>query len=187
MDIISTNAARSNSKAMMARGDKHETWCYFMSITHIACTQNTCTGTSLPATTPDDMVAIAGLPLAVTFVKGWKSRPSLAMANSTRGIGNMEPSRLERQTSRVRKWAPGLRGQLFPTTAVCSLFEGVGLWLDFSHYCFTSDEVLPLVKLWDLRYFLFLHVNHQLWDAHAKQVFVALFTILVYGDTKIYK
>lgn len=47
---------------------------------------------------PDDMVAIAGLPLEVTLVKGLKSRPSLAMANSTRGIGNIEPSRLERQT-----------------------------------------------------------------------------------------
>lgn len=47
---------------------------------------------------PDDMVAIAGLPLEVTLVKGWKSRPSLAMANSTRGIGNIEPSRLKRQT-----------------------------------------------------------------------------------------
>lgn len=43
------------------------------------------------------MVAIAGLPLAVTLVSGWKSRPSLAMANRTRGIGNIEPSRLERQ------------------------------------------------------------------------------------------
>lgn len=51
-----------------------------------------------PATVPDDIVAIAGLPLAVTLVRGWKSRPSLAIANSTLGIGNMEPNRLERQT-----------------------------------------------------------------------------------------
>ncbi len=36
--------------------------------------------------------------MEVTLVRGWKSRPSLAMANSTRGIGNIEPSRLERQT-----------------------------------------------------------------------------------------
>lgn len=52
----------------------------------------------VPATTPDDMVATAGLPLAVTLVKGWKSKPSLAMANRTLGIGNIEPKRLERRT-----------------------------------------------------------------------------------------
>lgn len=49
---------------------------------------------------PDDIVAIAGLPLEVTLDKGLKSSPSLAMAKSTRGIGNMEPSRLERQTTK---------------------------------------------------------------------------------------
>lgn len=43
------------------------------------------------------MVAMAGLPLEVTLVKGLKSRPSLAMANRTRGIGNIDPSRLESQ------------------------------------------------------------------------------------------
>lgn len=53
---------------------------------------------SVPATMPDDMVAMAGLPLEVTLVKGWKSRPSLAMANRTLGIGNIEPKRLGRQT-----------------------------------------------------------------------------------------
>lgn len=46
---------------------------------------------------PDDMVATAGLPLAVTLVKGWKSKPSLAMANRTLGIGNIEPKRLQGQ------------------------------------------------------------------------------------------
>lgn len=54
----------------------------------------------VPATMPDDIVAIAGLPLEVTLDKGLKSSPSLAMAKSTRGIGNMEPSRLERQTTK---------------------------------------------------------------------------------------
>lgn len=53
----------------------------------------------VPATVPDDMVAMAGLPLDVTLVSGWKSRPSLAIANSTRGIGNIEPSRLEKHTN----------------------------------------------------------------------------------------
>lgn len=45
------------------------------------------------------MVATAGLPLEVTLVNGRKSSPSLAMAKRTRGIGNMDPSRLERQTT----------------------------------------------------------------------------------------
>lgn len=44
------------------------------------------------------MVATAGLPLEVTLVKGRKSKPSLAMANRTLGIGNIEPKRLERRT-----------------------------------------------------------------------------------------
>lgn len=53
----------------------------------------------VPATMPEAMVAIAGLPLEVTLHRGRKSRPSRAMANSTRGIGNMEPSRLKRQAA----------------------------------------------------------------------------------------
>lgn len=52
---------------------------------------------SVPATVPDAIVDIAGLPLEVTLVKGWNSSPSLAMANRTRGIGNMAPRRLEGQ------------------------------------------------------------------------------------------
>lgn len=52
----------------------------------------------VPATMPDVMVATAGLPLEVTLVKGWKSKPSLAMANRTLGIGNIAPKRLERPT-----------------------------------------------------------------------------------------
>lgn len=97
MDIISTKASRSNSRAMMAKEDKQGIQSYFKSSPHAHGSWWTA-GTSVPATNPDDMVAIAGLPLEVTLVRGWKSRPSLAMANNTRGIGNIEPSRLEIQT-----------------------------------------------------------------------------------------
>lgn len=49
---------------------------------------------SSPATEPEVRVAMAGLCLELTLRRTLKRRPSLAMAKITRGIGNMDPSRL---------------------------------------------------------------------------------------------
>lgn len=48
----------------------------------------------LPATTPEAMVAITGLCLSLILLRGLKRSPSLDMAKRTRGIGNIDPSRL---------------------------------------------------------------------------------------------
>lgn len=53
-----------------------------------------CFQTKLPATTPEASVAMTGLCLELMLLSGLNSSPSLAIANSTRGIGNMDPSRL---------------------------------------------------------------------------------------------
>lgn len=49
---------------------------------------------SLPATTPETRVAATGLCLLLILLSGLKKSPSLAMAKRTRGIGNIDPSRL---------------------------------------------------------------------------------------------
>lgn len=48
-----------------------------------------------PATTPEAKVAITGLCLSLILLSGVNRSPSLAMAKRTRGIGNIEPSKLE--------------------------------------------------------------------------------------------
>lgn len=49
---------------------------------------------SLPATTPETRVAVTGLCLLLILLRDLKKSPSLAMAKRTRGIGNIDPSRL---------------------------------------------------------------------------------------------
>lgn len=49
----------------------------------------------IPATTPEARVAMTGLCLSLILLSGLKSSPSLAMAKRTRGIGNIDPRRLQ--------------------------------------------------------------------------------------------
>lgn len=54
-----------------------------------------------PATTPDASVAVKGvLVRGLILAKHLKSRPSSAIAQTTLGIGNMEPSKLVRETEK---------------------------------------------------------------------------------------
>lgn len=53
-----------------------------------------CSQRELPATIPEEIVAMTGLCLELMLLNGLNISPSLAIANSTRGIGNMDPSRL---------------------------------------------------------------------------------------------
>jgi len=55
----------------------------------------------LPAPAPEARVAVTGLCLPLILLSGRKRSPSLAMANRTRGIGNIDPSRLRGQRSLV--------------------------------------------------------------------------------------
>lgn len=71
--------------------------CSYLYITFIKCTssRHLCLKQNgLPAITPEVSVATTGLCRALMLLRGLKSSPSLAMANNTRGIGNMAPSRL---------------------------------------------------------------------------------------------
>lgn len=47
-----------------------------------------------PATTPEARVAMTGLCLSLILLSGVNRSPSLAMAKRTRGIGNIDPSKL---------------------------------------------------------------------------------------------
>lgn len=49
---------------------------------------------TLPATSPDESVAMTGLCLELILLRGLKRSPSRAMANMTRGIRNIEPNKL---------------------------------------------------------------------------------------------
>lgn len=53
-----------------------------------------CSQRESPAIIPEESVAMTGLCLELMLLSGLKSSPSLAIAKSTRGIGNMDPSRL---------------------------------------------------------------------------------------------
>ena len=55
----------------------------------------------LPATIPEDNVAMTGLCLSLILLSGLKRSPSLAMAKRTRGIGNIDPSRLWKNSRSV--------------------------------------------------------------------------------------
>lgn len=115
-----------------------------------------------PATVPDDTVAIAGLPFSVTLVRGWKSRPSLAIANSTLGIGNMEPNRLERQTQTGSN-SEHLNG--FSTRRMYWLAKGQTVYIDLSvldvtPFClFTLSHIHMTVNLFYLRRITFIIWN----------------------------
>lgn len=47
-----------------------------------------------PAATPEARVAMTGLCLSLILLSGVNRSPSLAMAKRTRGIGNIDPSKL---------------------------------------------------------------------------------------------
>ena len=101
MDIISTRAFRSNSTAMKA-GRKTKATQGLQQKNQILSFEPPSFRALMvvPATTPEDSVATTGLPLLLTLLRDLKSRPSRAIAKSTRGIGNMDPSRLGRGTHR---------------------------------------------------------------------------------------
>lgn len=48
----------------------------------------------LPAMTPEVRVAMTGLCLSLILLRGVNRSPSLAMAKRTRGMGNIDPSKL---------------------------------------------------------------------------------------------
>lgn len=56
---------------------------------------------SLPATTPEARVAATGICLLLILLRGLKKSPSLAMAKRTRGIGNIDPSRLWKKLDKI--------------------------------------------------------------------------------------
>jgi hypothetical protein len=108
MDIISTRAFRSNSSAMKAeRKTKAKSKLQQKNRILRFEPQSLRALKVVPATTPEDSVATTGLPLLLTLLRDLKSRPSRAIAKSTRGMGNMDPSRLGRGKDRkIKKRRP---------------------------------------------------------------------------------